>query len=237
MQNSLGPSVSKHLTHTPVTRLIAALSEADATEDDKLFRRQMLSATLGFFLALLGVGLFAIYERYSNEAWLVWASMTALGGGTIVSVIFPVFGGREILQMLKRFEIDALTGAEPRIAARYRLAQRIAAEFDAKQIGFAKTYLQAGCQDVRSLIGMGVGTLEKIGILPLVASTLIALAKMYESSQFATFWGAGALVLLLFYLGAMKILSATQTLERLVLVLSHAESYAAERSTRSPLGS
>ncbi|CAJ0792124.1 hypothetical protein LMG18096_02639 [Ralstonia holmesii] len=237
MQNSPLHSQRTPPNHSPVTRLIAALKAADITEDDKLSRRQTLSAALGFLLALLGLGLFALYERHSNEAWLVWASMAALGGGTAWSVVFTVFGGREILHMLKRFEIDALTGAEPRIAERYRLAQRIGAEFDANQIEFAKAYLQAGCQDVRSRIGMGVGALEKIGLLPLVASTLVALAKMYESSQFATFWCAGALVLLLFYLGAMKILGATQTIDRLVLVLSHAETYAAERSGRQPVNS
>ena len=235
MQNPALPAGNAVPTHTPVTRLIAALKEADTTEDDKLSRRQMLSATLGFVLAVLGLGLFAIYERYSNEAWLVWVSMVALGGGTAWSVIFAVFGGRELLQMLKRFEIDALTGAEARIAGRYRLAQRIGAEFDAKQISFAKAYLQAGCQDVRSRIGMGIGALEKIGLLPVGASTLVALAKMYESSPFATLWCIGALVLLLFYLGAMRILGATQTIERLVLVLSHAEAYAVERSARPPL--
>lgn len=237
MQNSLGPSVDKLLTHTPVTRLIAALKEAEATEDEALSRQQMLASVLGFLLALLGFGLFVIYERYWKEAWLVWTSMAALGGGTAWSVVFTVFGGREILQMLKRFEIDALTGAAPRIAERHRLAERIGAEFDAKQIGFAKAYLQAGCQDVRSRIGMGIGALEKIGLLPLGASTLVALAKMYESSPFATFWCMGAVVLLLFYLGAMRILGATQTIERLVLVLTHAETYAAERTPRSPLSS
>ena len=237
MQNPPLHSSSTPPIHTPVTRLIASLKEADTTDDDQLSRRQMLSATLGFFLAVLGLGLFAIYERYSQAEWLVWVSMGALGGGTAWSVVFTVFGGKEVLQMLKRFEIDALTGAEQRIAQRYRLAQRIGAEFDATQIGFAKAYLQAGCQDVKSRIGMGVGALEKIGLLPLVASTLVALAKMYESSPFATLWCAGAVVLLLFYLGAMRILGATQTIERLVLVLTHAETYAAGRSRRSPLSS
>ena len=237
MRNPTLPAGNAIPTHSPVSRLIASLKEADITEDDKLSRRQMLSATLGFLLAVLGLGLFAIYERYSQAEWLVWVSMGALGGGTAWSVVFSVFGGREVLQMLNRFEIDALTGAEQRIAQRYRLAQRIGAEFDAKQIGFAKAYLQAGCQDVRSRIGMGVGALEKIGLLPLIASTLVALAKLYESSPFATFWCAGAVVLLLFYLGAMRILGATQTLDRLVLVLSHAEAYAAERSQRPALNS
>lgn len=237
MQNPLPHSPSAPPIHTPVTRLIAALKEADTTEEELLSRKQLLSGGLGFLLALLGLGLFVTYERYWKEAWLVWASMAALGGGTIGSVIFTVFGTREILQGLKRFEIDALTEAEVRIAARFRLAQRIGAEFDAKQIKFAKAYLQAGCNDVRSRIGMGVGALEKIGLLPLGASTLVALAKMYESSPVATFWCIGALVLLLFYLGAMRILGATQTIERLVLVLSHAETYAAETSTRPPLNS
>ena len=101
MQNPPLHSSSAPPIHTPVTRLIAALKEADTTEDDKLSRRQMLSGVLGFLVALLGLSLFAIYEHYWKEEWLVWASMAALGGGTAWSVVFTVFGGREILQMLK----------------------------------------------------------------------------------------------------------------------------------------
>jgi hypothetical protein len=237
METLLSRSPGAPPIHTPVTRLIAALREAEVTDDETLSRQQLLSGGLGFLLAMVGLGLFMIYERYWQEAWLVWTAMAALGGGTIGSVIFSIFGSREILQGLKRFEIDALTEAEVRMAARYRLAQRIGAEFDVKQISFAKAYLQAGCQDVRSRIGMGIGALEKIGLLPLGASTLVALAKMYESSPVATFWCIGALVLLLFYLGAMRILGATQTIERMVLVLSHAEAYAAEKSARPALSS
>lgn len=235
MQN-LPVSTNTLPTQTPVTRLIAALKETDDEEDDDLSRLQTWSTRLGL-LALSGLGLFLVYENYWKAPWLVWASLTAVGGGTIGSVIFSVFGTKALWQALKRFEVDALTQAEPRIAERHRLAQRIGAEFDAKQIGFARAYLQAGCQDVRSRIGMGVGALDKIGLLPLGASTLVALAKMYESSPFATFWCIGALVLLLFYLGAMRILGATQTIERLVLVLTHAEAYATGRSPRPSLSS
>lgn len=94
--------------------------------------------------------------------------------------------------------------------------------------------MRAACQDLRSRIGLGIGALEKVGIIPLAASTLVALAKMYESSPFAVVWCAGALVLLLFYFGAMRILGAAQTIERLLLVLDHAEAYAAERAPQVP---
>lgn len=234
MQNPLTQIASTLHAHTPVTRLIDALKEAGPTDEEKLSRVQMWSGGLGFFLALLGLILFVIYEHSWKEPWLVAVSLGAVGGGTIGSVIFTVFGTREIWQGLKRFELDALSEADPRISARYRLAQRIGAEFDAKQIAFARDQLRAGCQNLRSRIGMGIGALEKIGIIPLAASTLVALAKMYGGSPFATLWCAGALVLLLFYLGAIRILGAAQTIERLLLVLDHAEAYAAERSPRRP---
>ena len=223
--------------HTPVTRLITALKEAENMEEDAFSRGQLWSGGLGFLLAVLGLGIYLLNENYWKVSSLATVSLGAVGGGIASSAIFAFLGTKEIWLGLKRFEVDALKLAEPRIRERHRLAERIGGEFDAKQIAFARAYLKDSCQGLRYRIGMGVGALEKVGILPLTASTLVALAKMYESSQFAVNWVIGALVLLLFYLGAIRILGAVQTIERLLLVLDHAEAYAVERAPRDQLGS
>lgn len=214
---------------TPIALLIDALQESDKDHEKSSWAETW---GLGLSLSLMAIGFCAylVHDHLWKQPFLVFFALGAMVVGEIGAVICSFSGARTTWAELKRFDHEMLSGAAKRLSNRYVLAKRIAERFDEKQIAFAKDYLQSVCAHMRSRIGLMIGALDKVGIIPLAVSSLVALVKVYGNGAFAGVWYAGAFVLLLFYVGSMKMLGTAYTIERFVVVLTHAEGYALERS-------
>lgn len=215
--------------NTPIALLIDALQEPDKDRETSSWAETW---GLGLSLSLMAIGFCAylVYDYLWKQPILVLFALGAMVVGEVGAVICSFSGARTTWAELKRFDHEILSGAAKRMSDRYLLAKRISERFDEKEIAFAKDYLQSVCAHMRSRIGLMIGALDKVGIIPLAVSSLVALVKVYGNGTFASAWYAGAFVLLLFYVGSLKMLGSAYTIERFVVVLSHAEGYALERS-------
>lgn len=228
-------SMSTHMVHhasvlsadTPIALLIDALQEVSAS-DEKSSWAETWGLGLSISVMTIGFCTYLVYDYLWKQPILVPVALGAMVVGEVGALICSFFGAKATWAELKQFDRELLTGAAERISNRYQLAHRISERFDAKQIAFAKDYLSSLCVHMRSRIGLLIGALDKIGIIPLTVSSLVALVKVYGNGSFAGAWYAGALVLLLFYVASMRMLGSAYTIERFIVVLNHAEDYALE---------
>lgn len=213
---------------TPVTLLISALEDA-STQDDRLPWFQTWGTGISISTMLAGWLALLAYD-YWKKSILVWFALAALVLGVAGAVICGFFGVRTIWSDLRRFDREFLASMSTKVSERYRLAQRIGDGFDAKQIRFAKDYLQSVCVNIRGRLGLIIGALEKVGVVPLAASAVVAFVKTYTAGPFAAAWYFGVGFLAFIYLLSMKLLGFAHTVERFVVVLNHAVMYAIERA-------
>lgn len=214
---------------TPIALLIDALQQSDK-DDEKSSWAETWGLGLSLSLMAIGFCTYLVYDYLWKQPILILFALGAMVVGEIGAIICSFSGARTTWVELKRFDHEMLFGAAKRMSDRYLLAKRVSERFDEKQIAFARDYLQSVCAHLRSRIGLMIGALDKVGIIPLAVSSLVALAKVYGNGAFAGAWYAGAFVLLLFYVGSLKMLGTAYTIERFVIVLSHAEGYALERA-------
>lgn len=214
---------------TPIGLLIDALKDSDKDEEKSSWA-ETWGLRLSLSLMAMGFCAYLVHDYLWNEPLLVQFALGAMVVGEVGAVVCSISGARTTWAELKRFDHEMLSGAAKRMSDRYLLAKRISERFDEKQIAFARDYLRSVCSHLRSRIGLMIGALDKVGIIPLAVSFLVALVKVYGNGTFAGAWYAGAFVLLLFYVASLKMLGTAYTIERFVLVLDHAEGYALERS-------
>jgi hypothetical protein len=71
-------------------------------------------------------------------------------------------------------------------------------------------------------LSLFIGALEKVGVIPLLASTAIALANFNRDGTIPLVWCTAAVVAGLFYFFAMRLVDIAFMLERFTLMLEHA---------------
>lgn len=166
---------------TPIALLIDALHQSDEDNGESTWAETW---GLGLSLSLMAIGFCAylVHDQLWKQPILSLFALGAMVVGEVGAVICSFSGARTTWVELKRFDHEMLAGAAKRMSDRYLLAKRISERFDEKEIAFAKDYLQSVCAHMRSRIGLMIGALDKVGIIPLAVSSLVALVKVYGAA-------------------------------------------------------
>lgn len=182
------------------------------------------------------------------ERLLRWASVIGLAGGWAISagVSWGVFsyGGYLALVLLvlgavattvgalwsafsavrewRVLEVETVVSVGKNMSDWYDIVCKIRAAYPREQIVFAQSYVCDVAAQARGRLSLFVGALEKVGIIPLLASTAITLANFSKDGTVPLLWCTAAAVAGLFYLFAMRLADIAFMLERFALILKHA---------------
>ncbi|EYS82178.1 hypothetical protein CF68_17275 [Cupriavidus sp. SK-4] len=123
----------------------------------------------------------------------------------------------------KTLEAQTIGSVGKNMARWYETVRNIRHTYTAEQIAFARRYLVDVAAQARGRLSLFIGALEKVGIIPLLASTAITLAGFHTDGTVPVAWGTAAAVAGIVYFFALRLVDIAYTLERFALILEQAE--------------
>lgn len=105
--------------------------------------------------------------------------------GVTVLAIGSAFG---IVREWRTMEADMVGSVGRNMSVWYEKVCRIRATYPVDQLTFAHQYITSVANQARRRVSFFIGAIEKVGAIPLVASTVVALMKFSESGAIPIVW-------------------------------------------------
>ncbi|KDP87818.1 hypothetical protein CF70_034460 [Cupriavidus sp. SK-3] len=142
--------------------------------------------------------------------------------GAIAAAVSAVGVVMSTVREWGEMESNTLDAVGENMSRWYGTISRIRATYSREQILFAQGYVSDVAVQARARLALFVGALEKVGIIPLVASVALTLANFFKSGSMPLLWFTAAVVAGVFYVLALRLVDIAFTLERFALILRHA---------------
>ncbi|MCO4862859.1 hypothetical protein MKD38_14320 [Cupriavidus sp. WGlv3] len=152
-----------------------------------------------------------------------YATLGLLLVGVVATVIASISSAKSTIREWKTMETDVLRDVGKNMARWYETIRSVRRVYTRKQIRFAEDYFAAVAADARLRVAMFVGALEKVGLIPLLGTVVVTMAKSTGSDPFSLFlWYTAAAVAGIFYVIALRFIEIALALERFTVILRHA---------------
>ena len=122
----------------------------------------------------------------------------------------------------RTLEAQTMGAVGKNMARWYDMVCNIRHAYTAEQIVFARRYVIDVAAQARGRLSLFIGALEKVGIIPLLASTAITVAGFQRDGTVPLAWCTAAVVAGIFYFFALRLVDIAYTLERFALILEQA---------------
>jgi len=142
--------------------------------------------------------------------------------GASATVTLACIGASKTAREWKSVETDTLSAVGMNMARWFDAINKIRNVYTYEQIAFAQGYMSAVAAQARARLSLFVGALDKVGIIPLVASMAVTVAKFSEDGKLPLLWCTAAAVAGVIYLFALRLTDVAFTLERFAFILGHA---------------
>ncbi|QEZ45239.1 hypothetical protein D2917_12790 [Cupriavidus oxalaticus] len=153
----------------------------------------------------------------------IYATLGLLLLGVVATVIASISSAKSAVREWKTMEADVLSDVGKNMVRWYETIHRVRRAYTRKQIRFAEDYFAAVAADARLRMAMFVGALEKVGLIPLLATVVVTIAKFTDSDPFSLFlWYTAAALAGIFYVIALRFIEIALALERFTVILRHA---------------
>lgn len=153
----------------------------------------------------------------------IYATLGLLLVGVVATVIASISSAKSTVREWKTMEADVLRDVGRNMARWYETIRSVRRAYTRKQIRFAEDYFAAVAADARLRMAMFVGALEKVGLIPLLGTVVVTIAKSTGSDPFSLFlWYTAAAVAGIFYVIALRFIEIALALERFTVILRHA---------------
>lgn len=176
-----------------------------------------------------GVGVVAgLAFRLLSGNWLAWISLGCLLVSAIAAAAYQVAQIVPELRKLRNIEADV---SAPLVAAfndDMDLIQNLAT-FDPHHLSYAKAMFLGMAKHIRERCGLLVGAIDKVGLLPIAATSCFSYAKaLRDGLTFGPIeWVTYAFIAL--FLFAVRLISTAQWMENVAELYAHAISIQARR--------
>ncbi|WP_150124037.1 hypothetical protein [Cupriavidus nantongensis] len=207
--------------HALMGELSGAVRAATSDGDDSTPRHQrvLLVVSLG---AMALAWLTAFFAERDGPLWLAHVCLGLLVVGAATTIAYGLSTSRSFLKEWKTLEVDMLDGAGKRMQLWYETISKLRETYTPDQINFAQDYVCAVSTQVKSSMAYIVGALDKVGLVPLIGSLAVTLAKFFDNGQIPFIWMTAAAVAGIFYVIALRFVGISFTLDRLAVILKHA---------------
>lgn len=105
----------------------------------------------------------------------------------------------------------------------YTAVCRIRKTYSSEQISFAHHYVSNVAAQARGRLSLVIGALEKVGVVPLLASAAVTIVNFNRDGILPIVWCTAAAVAGLIYFFALRIMDVSFMLERFALILNQAK--------------
>nr|WP_147299306.1 hypothetical protein [Cupriavidus taiwanensis] len=173
------------------------------------------------------IGLAAGWAISAGVSWGILSkgdnfALALLVLGAIATTMSALGAVLRTVREWKALEADTMGSVGKNMSCWYEAIGKIRTAYSRKQIVFAQGYVADVAAQARGRLSFFVGALEKVGVIPLLASTAVALANFSKDGAVPLLWCTAAAVAGLFYLLAMRLVDIAFMLERFALILKHA---------------
>lgn len=207
--------------HALMGELSGAVCAATSDDDDSTPRHQQVLLVVSLVaMALAWVA--ALFAERGGLLWLAYVCLGSLLVGAAASIAYGISTSRSFLGEWKTLEADMLDGAGKRMQLWYETISKLRETYTPDQINFAQDYVCAVSTQLRSSLFYIIGALDKVGLIPLIGSVAVTLAKFFDNGQVPFLWMTAAAVAGIFYVIALRFVGITFTLDRLAVILKHA---------------
>lgn len=173
----------------------------------------------GSGLIMVGLVFAGIEKLWGVSSWLTYASLALLVFSICYLIYFVLTDGRIALRELRNLDQDIFTGIGINMEKRYSLCLDLRQRYSEDQIRFAQAYLLESLAQARPRLSSLVGPLEKIGIVPLVASAIVTFATTLSDKDFSFYWYSGVAIATFMYFMAFRFFETTHAIQRASMLL------------------
>lgn len=231
-QAGSGKATTVHALMGELSGVVRAVTSDEVDSTPRHQRVLLVVSLVGMALAWVT----ALFAERGGPFWMAYVCLGSLVVGAAASIAYGVSTSRGFLKEWKTLEADMLDGAGKRMHLWYETISKLRGTYTPDQINFAQDYVCAVSAQVRSSLAYFIGALDKVGMIPLIGSVAVTLAKFFDNGQVPFIWMTAAAVAGIFYVIALRFVGITFTLDRLAVILKHAakpQGTAAQAATES----
>lgn len=151
----------------------------------------------------------------------LWALLILLCG-VISTVIIGAPSAIRSVREWNTLEADTIAAVGRNLTRWHTTILQIRETYSQDQLSFGRRYVSEVASQLRGRLAFIIGAFEKVGAIPLVATTAFALANFNKGGTTYLWWCTAAAIAGLFYIMALRFAEVAFTLERLALILDHA---------------
>lgn len=195
-------------------------SQADTSESSK--RRGMIhyvgltGLIVGWSLAVLS------WSGLLPQLSVALTAVVIFSIGVVAASFSAVPSVIRSIREWKSLETETITAAQKSIARWHGTIIEIREAYTHEQLSFVQRYVSHVASQLRGRLSLFIGALEKVGVIPLLATTAVTLANYSKDGTIPLAWWTAAAIAGLFYLLALRLVDLAFTFERFALILEHA---------------
>lgn len=150
------------------------------------------------------------------------AAVTIFSIGVVTTSVSAVPSAIQSIREWKSLETETITAVQKNVTRWHGAILHIRETYTHEQLSFAKRYVSDVASQLRGRLSLFIGALEKVGVIPMLATTAITLANFSKDGAIPLAWWTAAAVAGVFYLFALRLVDLAFTFERFALILDHA---------------
>ena len=171
-----------------------------------------------------------IFFRYLHTEWLGWTALVSVSAAAVGAMTYQIAQLIPELMKLRNPEREISNPLVSTFNSDMDLIHQLATSFEHHHLSYAKVMYTNMARQMRERIGLLVGALDKIGIIPVAVTTYLSYAKAVKDGlNFGPYEWIGIAFICL-YLLAIRMASAAQWMEHIAELYAHALSVKPSRT-------
>jgi len=150
------------------------------------------------------------------------AAVAIFSIGVVTASVSAVPSAIQSIREWKSLETETILSVQKNIARWHRTIFHLRESYTQEQLSFAERYVSDVASQLRGRVSLFIGALEKVGVIPMLATTAITLANFSKNGTIPLAWWTAAAVAGVFYVFALRLVDLAFTFERFALILDHA---------------
>jgi hypothetical protein len=160
--------------------------------------------------------------RYMRLEWLGWLALVCVASSSVLAVAYQVAQMVPEIVKLKNPERETSNSLVEVFNTDMDLIHQLSTSFEPQHLSYARAMYSNMAKHIRERIGLLVGALDKIGIVPVAVTAYLSYAKaMKDGISFGPYEWIGISFVCL-YLLAIRMTSTAQWMEHIAELYAHA---------------
>jgi len=198
---------------------------ATKTKDFRLQLYETSTQKLSFLGSIASIVLGTIAGlcfRFTRIEWLGWVALVSIASSSFLALIYQIAQLIPEVRKLKNPERETSSPLVEAFNSDMDLIHYLASSFEAHHLSYARAMYSSMAKHIRERIGLLVGALDKVGIIPIAVTAYLSYAKaMKDGINFGPYEWVGISFVCLYIL-AIRMSATAQWMEHVAELYGHA---------------